>query len=459
MSVDVHPIGGVVPLMEQYRYRELVDVIIASKVGLSPDRPVHLFGAGHPMILSLAVLLGCDMFDSASYAKFARDGRMMFIDGTYRLEDMHSLGCKCPACNSHTLETLKKLPEKERIRTIARHNLYEITKELSTIKRYIHEGRLWELVEQRCRAHPALLDALRRLSAYQGFLELYEPLSRDGAMFYTGPETNARPSFWRYEKRFFERYLPFTGKPAMFEERPGGRKPYCKDLTEEFEKVYAEGGTPVVISPFGPVPAELDEIYPIAQSLFPDHKDVETEALGEGSTAFVAEVIMSASDRVVIGSVQKDPLIIKATAVARYQFGKEAADALMSGNIELVVSRNTGKIRNVISDGEHVLSMRAGDGFYTLRPEGAARIIEKVPKPHMRVVVSDDAVPFVSEGRNVFCAFVTECDGEIRPMEEVLVTDVNDKLLAVGRAILVRDEMLSFKKGVAVKVRDGVGKS
>ena len=82
MGVDVNPVGGVVPLMETYRFAELVDVIVAAKKGLRPDRPVHLFGAGHPMLFSLAVLLGCDMFDSASYAKFARDDRFMFLEGT-----------------------------------------------------------------------------------------------------------------------------------------------------------------------------------------------------------------------------------------------------------------------------------------------------------------------------------------------------------------------------------------
>ena len=81
MDVDIHPIGGVVPLMEQYRFADLVDVIIASKKGLMPARPVHLFGAGHPMVFALAILLGCDMFDSASYAKFARDDRLMFPGG------------------------------------------------------------------------------------------------------------------------------------------------------------------------------------------------------------------------------------------------------------------------------------------------------------------------------------------------------------------------------------------
>ena len=466
MNVDIHPIGGVVPLMEQYRYEELVDVIIASKKGLSPDRPVHLFGAGHPMLLSLAVLLGCDMFDSASYAKFARDDRMMFIDGTYRLADMLSLDCKCPACNSHTLETLRALPEKERIKTIARHNLYEITKELSIIKRYILEGRLWELAEQRCRSHPALLDALRKLKGHQDFLELYEPLSRDGAMFYTGPETYSRPAFLRYEKRLAERYLSAADEAELLEDKDNIRKPYCKGFYDEFKNVWSRGRTPFVISPFGPVPAELDEIYPIPQSLFPRIADDETGERLENAVTLehvsgvVTAVRYSDADGGITGNKEiSDPLLDKARAVARYQFGMDAADALIRGSVELVVSKNTGKIRNVISDGEHVLSMRAGDGFYTLRPEGAVRIMKNVPAPHMRVVVSDDAIPFVSEGRNVFCAFVEECDTNIRPMEEVLVVDRNDKLLAVGRAMLVRDEMLSFRKGVAVKVRDGVGKS
>jgi len=457
MNIDVHPIGGVVPLMEQYRYDELVDVIISSKMGLSPDRPVHLFGAGHPMILSLAVLLGCDMFDSASYAKFARDDRMMFIDGTYRLQDMHSLDCKCPACKDHTLETLRKLSDKERTRTIAKHNLYEIVRELALIKRYILEGRLWELAEQRCRAHPALLNALRKLSEYREFLELYEPLSRDGAMFYTGPETRNRPAFLRYERRLAERYIPPTKNAALFED---GGKPYSRHYADDFRRVRSSGHTPVVLSPFGPVPAELDEVYPLAQSLFPVITDRETETcIEDAAVDFIIDKGFERStdmESVPEGEEPFDPLFERAMAVARYQFGIDAADAMMRGKIELVTSKNTGKIRNVISDGAHILSMRAGDGLYTLRPEGAARIVENVPAPHMRVVVCDDAIPFVSEGRNVFCAFVTDCDENIRPMEEVLVVDKTDKLVAVGRAMLIRGEMLSFKRGVAVKVRDGV---
>src|SRR3990172_2249779 len=58
IDLAVHAIGGVVPLMETYRFRDLVRVIVAAKQGLRLDRPVHLFGAGHPMIFGFGGVLG-----------------------------------------------------------------------------------------------------------------------------------------------------------------------------------------------------------------------------------------------------------------------------------------------------------------------------------------------------------------------------------------------------------------
>ncbi len=458
MDVDVHPIGGVVPLMEQYRYAELVDVVMSSKKGLNPNRPVHLFGAGHPMILALATLMGCDLFDSASYAKFARDDRIMFLDGTFRLQDMQTLDCQCPACRGHTLEELRRMEKGKRTKLIAEHNLYQITQELALVKRYLREGRLWELAEIRCRSHPALLDGLRRLKEYQDQMELYDPISREGAVFYTGPESRNRPVYKRYLDRLGTRYVPPTDKAALFPDCQG--KPYSRPYAEQFDKARRAGYTPIVVTPWGPVPAELDEMYPLAQSLFPSIPDEETETESERiafqflsmagfSTAVDCDSIPEGGD------VEYDADKLRAKAVARYQFGIEAADALFREPVELVTSRKTGKIRNVISDGEHVLSMRAGDGLYTLRMEGAKRIVSAVPAPHMRVAVSDDAVPFVSEGKNVFCQFVISCDPETRPMEEVIVTDKDDRPIATGRAFLIESEMRQMKKGMAVKVRSG----
>ena len=89
------------------------------------------------------------------------------------------------------------------------------------------------------------------------------------------------------------------------------------------------------------------------------------------------------------------------------------------------------------------------------KQEGAVRIAESIPSPFMRVAVNDDSVPYVSKGRNAFCQFVIDCDPGLRPMDEVIVTDRNDKVLATGRAMMTMKEIMSFKRGIAVKIRSG----
>src|SRR5256886_11294862 len=53
LGVSVCAIGGVVPLLESYCFQDLVRVIIASKKGLDPAKPVHLFAAGPPIVFPL----------------------------------------------------------------------------------------------------------------------------------------------------------------------------------------------------------------------------------------------------------------------------------------------------------------------------------------------------------------------------------------------------------------------
>ena len=55
------------------------------------SRPVHLFGCGHPMLFALASFLGCDVFDSASYAKFASRDSLMFTWGTRNLKELDKI--------------------------------------------------------------------------------------------------------------------------------------------------------------------------------------------------------------------------------------------------------------------------------------------------------------------------------------------------------------------------------
>jgi len=94
--------------------------------------------------------------------------------------------------------------------------------------------------------------------------------------------------------------------------------------------------------------------------------------------------------------------------------------------------------------------------MYTLKSAGARRLHTAWESPRLRVIVDEDAAPFARDGKSQFAQFMVDADPDIRPGDEVLVVDQTDELLAVGRALLNRREMLSFQKGVAVKVRKGI---
>ncbi len=463
LAVDVAAIGGVVPLMEAYRFRDLVRVIVASKQGLTPRLPVHLFGAGHPMAFALAALLGCDLFDSASYAKYARAGRMMFPDGTRHVEDLEYTDCECPVCSAKGPEELKTDE-----RALAEHNLHVSFAEIGRVRQAIKAGELWELAERRCRAHPFLLEGLKELRKHNEWLERFEPVSRHTALMYTGPETIHRPILHRFRARLQSRYSPPRRRTlVMF---PEAAKPYGLHYASAMEKVQDVCNAHFLVkSALGPVPIELDEMYPAAQSLVPDQLDLEViEAMEVFARQYIAgagyEFGVVWEGDATLAALEprreaREPIdwdVERVRATADMQFGRGAADALLAGRLELVTSKRTGRIRNVIVDGRHVLSMRAHDGLFSLRAEGGKLLHAALPRPSLRVVVETDTAEFNRQGKNVFAKFVREADADLRPGDEVLVVDGEDRLAAVGQALLNPEEMIAFQRGLAVHVREGL---
>ncbi len=424
LGFDYYAIGGVVPLMEEYRYAEVVEAIIRSKMYLDFPKPVHLFGAGHPMFFPLAALLGIDFFDSAAYVKYARDNRLLFPHGTRELSEIKYPPYYSPVLDKYDIEEIKSMPKKERVRVLAEHNLYISVLEIRKIKQAIHEERIWEYAEIRAREHPQLLRAYRTILKYSRFLEKFESLSRKSAFFYTGEESLKRPLVRLVKKRL--RQFKSNGI-VISVPRP---------WSENLERIPANAS---VKTPFGLVPLELEDVYPIQQSEFPWNEEFDVPENYE--------------------CISRDEFNLrKIRAIADYQFGKGAGDALFSGDVKLICSKNTGKIRNVIVDGEHIASLRAGDGLFTLRIHGAVRLHRKFKRPKLRVVVSEESAEFNRVGKNVFAKFVVKADKNIHPGDEVLVVTKKDELVAVGKSLMNSIEMKHFNKGMAVKVREGIDK-
>lgn len=141
--------------------------------------------------------------------------------------------------------------------------------------------------------------------------------------------------------------------------------------------------------------------------------------------------------------------------IADYQFGPGCGAALFPEGVTITYSRKTGRIRHIYLDGVLLASLRPTDGLFTLTIAGAGRLVSKVDAPVFTVTVTDEAAEFVAQGRNVFAKHVVDAADAIRPGDEVVVLDSKRQVLAVGRALLNRVEMLAFNVGVAVKVRRG----
>lgn len=153
--------------------------------------------------------------------------------------------------------------------------------------------------------------------------------------------------------------------------------------------------------------------------------------------------------------VDKKHLLLKIRSVADYQFGKGVGVSLFPDNVEIVCSKRTGRVRHVYLDGKLLATLRPSDGLFSLTIAGAKRMVKKVKPLRNWIVVSDEAAPFVSQGKNLFAKHVVDADEEIRPQEEVLVIDRKGNVCAVGKAVLTGREMKVFKHGIAVKVRKG----
>ncbi|MBN1244580.1 tRNA guanosine(15) transglycosylase TgtA [Candidatus Bathyarchaeota archaeon] len=274
LPFQIHALGSPTEVMESYRFDVLADMILTAKKNLPPERPLHLFGAGHPIMFSLAVALGCDLFDSAAYALYARENRYMTENGTWRLHELDYFPCQCPKCATATPQEVTAKTPKERETFLAEHNLYVCTAEIKRVKQAIRDGRLWEHVEMRTHAHPALFTALKKLKNHEDFIEKHSPTAKKSGLFFFNSVDLARPEVNHYRKRMQERYSPPENSRVLLLAPQTRKKPFHK--AQEFDRIKQvtkrlgeelSGKVHVCFyaAPFGVIPLELDEVYPLSQ--------------------------------------------------------------------------------------------------------------------------------------------------------------------------------------------------
>jgi 7-cyano-7-deazaguanine tRNA-ribosyltransferase len=263
MGFKMMALGSPVELMEAYEFALLAHMIAAAK-RIIPAKPVHLFGAGHPLTIPLAIALGCDTFDSASYMLYAKDNRYMTQNGTVRLDQLTYLSCQCPVCSSHTIQELKEMERDTRVIEIAIHNLHVLKAEVQAVKQAILDGRLWEYVMQKARAHPKLMEAARIFKDIE-VLEDGTPLFKERAIFFCDPIDQYRPE----AKRFRKTVASFQSSKRKLilcpehEIHPFYSTKIYKEIIKKFPDAQV-----CSYSPFhGIIPVEISDVFPASHNL------------------------------------------------------------------------------------------------------------------------------------------------------------------------------------------------
>ena len=540
----IHPIGGIVPIMEKHQYKDLVKIMLATIGELPPERPRHMFGCGHPMLFSILIALGADLFDSAAYALFARDDRLLSPQGTYRLNDLHAWPELVPCIVNWTPENVRALDDDERTSLLARYNLEVTLAELSRCKQAVHDGTIWQLAEQRSHQHPALREAFLWLTTrpFPSGLssELLEDLVQDdrtaarehhpnGGVWesdwskvvnkqalqrkkgerWGGEDTLSRPHILAARKRLQHRWRPSTSTPVdvlVLNGKPGPWRQRCDLLVTRLKHVLPELEI-LVQTPIGLLPYSLEDLNPFGQvdgptwlwkrRLNPVLLREETKRLHiDADRILILDIgqdalIQQASDLLMKHGILQQPIQVDDSELSllRYKLRRRqvleklavlmnvdyGAAAALIDSCTYVIG-GTGRVKNVIDQhGNHILSPRLTDGGLSVTDLGATVIhdcrsisvseegkfspYDGLGDGPPVLVVEQDAVEFVLRGRNVFHGFITKCDSWLKAGQTCFIVDEQGTLIGHGISQCDADEVLRFRKGIAVRVRSDFSKT
>lgn len=266
-----YALGSVVQVMIQQRYDLLVDMIAHARSRLPVDKPLHLFGAGHPAMFALATFLGCDTFDSAAYILMAKEGRYMTVEGTYQLNQLKEFPCYCPVCSQYVPVDVKKMKHKMRTKIIAEHNLYVSNGEIMRVRNAIRFGRLWDLVQQRAAAVPNLAIATRKAVEYVTEGKLKQ-LYMEGIPVYNATAIRMmrdidvkKVEITRVGEQASKLLLELQPKKIVCLGYLMDKSIYNKSSSRLLEFALNDELIALYLPPFGIVPARIFDTYPIGQ--------------------------------------------------------------------------------------------------------------------------------------------------------------------------------------------------
>ena len=454
------------------RVDRFVDAVLSARSRAGPGRLLYLPGLATPRNTALLAYMGADVVDDVMVRLEAARGRLLRPE----LGHLHGTGDLAP-------------------QEVERRNTELLDQEIALVREAIAHGALRELVEVRARSEPWQVAALRRLDRHhRETLRTFAPVHRDGPLLALSRESLHRVEVEAWVDGILGRYSPPPSARVLLLLPCSARKPYSQSRTHRrFAEVLE--GVPnrwtvhqvVLTSPLGAVPRELERMYPAAHYDIPvsgewfpeevqrmeamvdhvrqagsydavvDHTGpgldllrddpsvVSTREEGEGAldrasllrmASEVSEAARSA-DRV----SARDRKVEDAASIARVQFGREGAEALMR---DARVDGRPPAYRIMDPGGGQRGMVVPSRGRISLTLQGAGLL---AGTPGNRVWMDD----FDLRG-DLFAVGVVEADPGIRPEEEAVVLR-GEVVTGVGVARMSSVEMVAARRGVAVSVR------
>ena len=500
---SVHPIGGIVPLMESQRYSDLFTIILASSSELPSSRPMHIFGCGHPMLFPMCIALGADLFDSAAYALFAKDGRILSEEGTHRIDTLVEWPTHSRQISNLTPNDVREMEKSDRTALLAKHNLEVTQRELARCREAVRNGSIWVLAERRSHSSPYLRAAFEKVSESMK-LEDSSPISSriNTIVMATNP---VRPSSEPFSSDIYNRphirharllmeqrwRMPgswsdgSSGPPKEIAILQGGNPPWRISHGQVVQNILSlEPRTIIFVdTPMGLLPYSLEDLSPWCR--VEGGEDIE---------------FMKSEEKTILRSLKK----IGLQGINVSYYGPSNTDYEKNQRIRSWIERcslvdklsilcgvnpldgcvltegtdtrhsNTGRPVNVFKDGKHLFSPRLNDGGISLALEGAKALhslrskhVGKSKKSQSQrnntdhpgvpsVTLHSDAVPFVGAGRNVMHGFIEHADSWLTVGQPCIVMDLEGNFVAHGTSNSTSEEMAVLKKGVAVRIREGI---
>ncbi|MBF0224490.1 MAG: tRNA-guanine transglycosylase [Desulfobacterales bacterium] len=153
LGVSYLALGSLVPFLNKNHDLGFVGKVIRDARNMcGDDIPIHVYGAGDPVELPFMSALGANVFDSSSYAHYARQGWYMTPYGA--IKDMGPIlagefKCSCKYCKEFVDITMIFKDE----RLLASHNLWTILQTIKNIHNALQLGDLNKMLQKILEQH------------------------------------------------------------------------------------------------------------------------------------------------------------------------------------------------------------------------------------------------------------------------------------------------------------------